>query len=85
MNWLGDFSKFGVLAVLDLVPRYTPANEDEGFQIMNLLNPVLRTTNVGAFMAVIFALLSLTYNVGGEESTAMRSQIVSCIGDPSSQ
>jgi len=84
LNRLGEFSEFGVLSVLDLVPRYIPANEEEGFQIMNLLDPVLRTTNSGAFMAVIFAFLSLTKNVVEEEGgdNAMRTQIVSRVKAP---
>lgn len=83
LNRLGEFSEFGVLSVLDLVPRYIPANEEEGFQIMNLLDPVLRTTNSGAFMAVIFAFLSLTKNVAEEGGdNAMRTQIVSRVKAP---
>ncbi len=77
LNRLGEFGEFGVVAILDLVPRYIPANEEEGYQIMNLLDPVLRTTNAGAFMSVIFAFLSLAQNVEG-----MREQIVSRVKAP---
>lgn len=77
LNRLGEFGEFGVVAILDLVPRYIPANEDEGYQIMNLLDPVLRTTNSGAFMSVIFAFLSLAQNVEG-----MKEQIVSRVKAP---
>ena len=41
LNRIHKFSEFGILSVLDLMPRYIPANDEEGFQIMNLLNPVL--------------------------------------------
>ena len=77
LNRLGEFGEFGVVAVLDLVPRYIPANEEEGYQIMNLLDPVLRTTNAGAFMSVIFAFLSLAESVEG-----MKEQIVGRIKAP---
>ncbi len=77
LNRLSEFGEFGVVAILDLVPRYIPANEEEGYQIMNLLDPVLRTTNSGAFMSVIFAFLSLAQNVEG-----MREQIVSRVKAP---
>lgn len=77
LNRLGEFGEFGVVAVLDLVPRYIPANEEEGYQIMNLLDPVLRSTNAGAFMSVIFAFLSLAQNVEG-----MKEQIVSRVKAP---
>jgi len=82
LNRLQEFSEFGVLAILDLVPRYIPANEEEGFQIMNLLDPVLRTTNAGAFMAVIFAFLSLAKNVNVGDSEGMTLQIVSRVKAP---
>ena len=77
LNRLSEFGEFGVVAILDLVPRYIPANEDEGYQIMNLLDPMLSTTNAGAFMSVIFAFLSLAENVAG-----MREQIVSRVKAP---
>jgi len=84
LNRLSEFSEFGVLAVLDLVPRYIPANDEEGFQIMNLLDPVLRTTNAGAFTAVIFAFLSLTQNLPDidQPENTMRTQIVSRVRAP---
>lgn len=79
LNRLAEFGEFGVLAVLDLVPRYIPANEEEGYQIMNLLDPLLRTTNAGAFMAVIFAFLSLAQNLTAE---GIQRQIVTRVKAP---
>ncbi|KAL7465895.1 hypothetical protein ACHAXS_006200 [Conticribra weissflogii] len=64
LNRIHEFSEFGILSVLDLVPRYIPANDDEGFQIMNLLDPVLRTANAGAVVATIRAFLSIADAVG---------------------
>ena len=77
LNRLHEFSEFGIVAVLDLVPRYIPADADEGYQIMNLLDPVLRTTNAGAFMSVIFAFLSLVEKIEG-----MKEQIVGRVKAP---
>lgn len=78
LNRLGEFSEFGVVAVLELVPKYIPADENEKFQIMNLLDPVLKTTNAGAFVAVIFAFLSLCDGDGSapQASEEMKQQIV---------
>lgn len=76
LNRIHEFSEFGVLAVLDLVPRYIPANQDEGYQIMNLLDPVLRTNNAGAFIATVRAFLSLAEHLGGDDVDAMRRQVV---------
>ncbi|KAL7540512.1 hypothetical protein ACHAXR_010922 [Thalassiosira sp. AJA248-18] len=64
LNRIHEFSEFGILSVLDLVPRYIPANDEEGFQIMNLLDPVLRTANAGAVVATIRAFLSIANAIG---------------------
>jgi vesicle coat complex subunit len=77
LNRLHEFSEFGIVSVLDLVPRYIPADANEGYQIMNLLDPVLRTTNAGAFMSVIFAFLSLVDKMEG-----MKEQIVGRVKAP---
>jgi len=84
LNRIHEFSDFGVLAVLELVPRYIPANDDEGYQIMNLLDPVLRTNNAGAFVATVRAFLSLAESIGGGggDVEGMRRQVVGRIRAP---
>ena len=82
LNRIHEFSDFGVLAVLELVPRYIPANDDEGYQIMNLLDPVLRTNNPGAFVATVRAFLSLADSIGGNDVEGMRRQVVGRIRTP---
>ena len=47
-------------AVLRLVARYTPAGDEETFQIMNVLDPVLRTTNSGVVLEAVGCFLRLT-------------------------
>lgn len=42
LNRIREFSEFGIVTILELVSRYIPANDDEGYQIMNLLDPILR-------------------------------------------
>eukprot|EP00562_Extubocellulus_spinifer_P002815 CAMPEP_0178486214 /NCGR_PEP_ID=MMETSP0696-20121128/8692_1 /TAXON_ID=265572 /ORGANISM="Extubocellulus spinifer, Strain CCMP396" /LENGTH=884 /DNA_ID=CAMNT_0020113871 /DNA_START=200 /DNA_END=2854 /DNA_ORIENTATION=+ len=82
LNRIHEFSDFGVLAVLELVPRYVPANDEEGYQIMNLLDPVLRTNNAGAFVATVRAFLSLAESIGGNDVESMRRQVVGRIRAP---
>ena len=77
LNRIHEFSEFGVIEVLELIPRYIPANDDEGFQIMNLLDPVLRTSNSGAVLATIRAFLS----IAGKDDTLKR-QVVTRIKSP---
>lgn len=81
LNRLNEFGEFGVVAVLDLVPRYIPADENEGMQIMNLLDPVLKTTNAGAFIAVTMAFLSIVDNYP-DAGAEMKLQIVERVKAP---
>jgi AP-4 complex subunit beta-1 len=46
--------------VLSLLSKYSPADEDEMFTIMNLLDPVLRTSNSGVVLAAIKCFIQLT-------------------------
>ena len=77
LNRIHEFSEFSVVQVLDLVPRYIPANDEEAFQIMNLLDPVLGRYSPGAVIATIRAFWSMAEAVGGQETEAMKRQIVS--------
>eukprot|EP00592_Proboscia_alata_P005397 CAMPEP_0194372510 /NCGR_PEP_ID=MMETSP0174-20130528/20900_1 /TAXON_ID=216777 /ORGANISM="Proboscia alata, Strain PI-D3" /LENGTH=790 /DNA_ID=CAMNT_0039151105 /DNA_START=134 /DNA_END=2502 /DNA_ORIENTATION=+ len=65
LNRIHEFSEFGILPVLDLVARYQPANEEEMYQIMNLLDPVLRTNNTAAVLAIVKSFLLLTARPDG--------------------
>ena len=49
--------------MLNLLCRYTPEDQNEVFQIMNLLDPVLRTSNSGAVLATIKCFLHLTDSI----------------------
>lgn len=60
LNRIGEFSEWGLNAILELVSRYQPISEDETFAIMNLLDPVLRTANSGAVLATFKCFMKLT-------------------------
>jgi AP-4 complex subunit beta-1 len=60
LNRLGEFNEWGLNVVLDILSRYCPKSEDETFAIMNILDPVLRTSNSGAVLATIKCFFSLT-------------------------
>jgi vesicle coat complex subunit len=81
LNRIHEFNEFAKVQILELVPRYIPANEDEGYQIMNLLDPVLRTSDSGATMATIKAFLSLAESIG-DDVQGMKRQIVNRIKAP---
>jgi AP-4 complex subunit beta-1 len=85
LNRIHEFNEFAKVQILDLVPRYIPADDDEAYQIMNLLDPVLRTTDSGATMATIKAFLSLADSITGgdaESSAALKLQIVRRVKAP---
>ena len=46
--------------MLDLVGRYQAADDQEVFNIMNMLDPVLRTSNSGVVLATIKVFIQLT-------------------------
>ena len=43
--------------------KYDPVDEEETFSIMNLLDPVLRTSNSGVVLAAIKCFVRLTYGM----------------------
>lgn len=59
LSRIGELSEWGLAVVLDIVSRYSPANEDETFAIMNLLDAVLRTANSGAVLGTIKCFMKL--------------------------
>ena len=81
LNRIAEFNEFAKVQVLELVPRYIPAHEEEGFQIMNLLDPVLRSSSPAAVLATVKAFMSLAEHVVDTTSDAdaaktMKRQIV---------
>jgi AP-4 complex subunit beta-1 len=84
LNRIHEFSEFDLVCVLELVPRYIPANAEEGFQIMNLLDPVLRTSSSSAVLATVQAFLSLADSTGStpQEIQEIKEQVVSRIKAP---
>lgn len=60
LNRLGEFNEWGLNIVLDILSRYCPKSDDETFAIMNILDPVLRTSNSGAVLATTKCFLTLT-------------------------
>lgn len=57
---LNDFNEWGLGAVLRLVARYEPESDEETFGIMNVLDPVLRTSNSGVVLEAIGCFVRLT-------------------------
>ena len=49
--------------LLDLTSRFKPAKEDEIYDIMNLIDPVLRTTNSGAVLSAVKVMMTLSASV----------------------
>jgi len=60
LSRLSEFSEWGLHVVIDLVTKYQAQREEEIFSIMNLLDPLLRTSNSGIILAVLKCFLTLT-------------------------
>mmetsp|Transcript_6051 Transcript_6051/g.15407 ORF Transcript_6051/g.15407 Transcript_6051/m.15407 type:complete len:770 (+) Transcript_6051:275-2584(+) len=60
LSSLNDFNEWGLCATLKLAARYSPESDDERFQVMNVLDPVLRTSNAGVVLEAIGCFVQLT-------------------------
>ena len=63
LNRLRDMNEWQQCSVIPLVTKYTPANENEVFDIMNLLEERLRGSNSGVILEVTKVFLYLTQNL----------------------
>jgi len=84
LNRIHEFTEFDLVCVLELVPRYIPANADEGYQIMNLLDPVLRSSSSATVLATVRAFLSMVDSIGStpEEVQEIKDQIIARVKAP---
>eukprot|EP00536_Pseudo-nitzschia_multiseries_P010014 jgi/Psemu1/24751/gm1.24751_g len=78
LNRIHEFTEFDLVCVLELVPRYIPANAEEGYQIMNLLDPVLKSSSSATVLATVRAFLSMVESISTtpEEMQEIKQQIV---------
>ena len=60
---LREFSDWGQCIILELLCKYDPANEDELFGIMNLLDTWLRVANSAVVLATVKTFIKLTNSV----------------------
>ncbi len=60
LNRVREFTDWGQCAVLALTAKYTPADEDEMFAIMNLLDGCLKVAHSGVVLGTVSAFLHLT-------------------------
>jgi AP-4 complex subunit beta-1 len=60
MNRFGDFDNFGKNTIVNLIQRYRPKNEDEMFNVMNLLEDNLRKSNVSLTISIISVFIHFT-------------------------
>ena len=63
LNRLHDFNEWQKCLVINMVHKYTPASEEEMFNIMNLLEESLWGSNCAVILAATHLFLSLTQNL----------------------
>lgn len=62
MNRFNDFDNFGKNTIVNLLQKYKPKNEEEMFNIMNLLEDNLRKSNVSLAISVFSVFINFTSN-----------------------
>jgi AP-4 complex subunit beta-1 len=77
LNRLRDFSEWQQPMVLDLVLKYTPASEDEMFDIMNLLEERLMANNAAVILSCTRVFLHLTQSL-----PTVHAQVFTRLRDP---
>jgi AP-4 complex subunit beta-1 len=77
LNRLRDMSEWQQCHVLALVLKYTPANEDEMFDIMNLLEERLKGSNSAVILGCAHIFLHLTQNL-----PAVHTQVFERLKEP---
>jgi len=84
LNRIHEFTEFDLVCVLELVPRYIPANAEEGYNIMNLLDSVLKSSSSATVLATVRAFLSMVDSIGStpEEIQEIKVQIVARVKAP---
>lgn len=63
LSRIKEFTDWGQCYVMELITKYTPANDDELFGIMNLLDPWLKVSNSAVVLATTKTFLALTASV----------------------
>eukprot|EP00736_Rhodelphis_marinus_P014412 Rmarinus@m.11305 len=62
LNRIREFTEWGQCVVLELVSRYQPEDESENWDIMNVLEPLLRHNNAALVLGVTKVFLRFTQN-----------------------
>jgi AP-4 complex subunit beta-1 len=60
VNRLRDFSEWGQCQILNLLVRYSPSNDEEVYDILNVLDERLRHANLGVVLGAVRLFLHLT-------------------------
>eukprot|EP00658_Telonema_sp_P-2_P039712 TRINITY_DN2837_c0_g1_i7.p1 TRINITY_DN2837_c0_g1~~TRINITY_DN2837_c0_g1_i7.p1 ORF type:complete len:421 (+),score=146.89 TRINITY_DN2837_c0_g1_i7:87-1349(+) len=63
LNRIKEFNEWAQCTILDLVARYTTESEKEVFEIMNLLDERLKSTNAAVVLATTKVFLNYTINM----------------------
>lgn len=63
LNHINEFNEWGLIQVLSLCSKYQAVDEEECFSIMNLLDPVLKTSNSGVVLMTVKCFIQLTANM----------------------
>ena len=72
LNRIHEFNEHGLSLILSLLTKYTPSSDEEMYSIMNLLDPILRTTHSGNVLATVHAFFQLTKHKANRKEMTLR-------------
>jgi AP-4 complex subunit beta-1 len=86
LNRLRDFNEWGQCQILDLLTRYSPSNEEEVFDMLNVLDDRLRHANLGVVLGAVRLFLHLTDdmpNLHKDVHERIKVPLLTCLGSQS--
>jgi vesicle coat complex subunit len=72
LNRIHEFNEHGLTLVLSLLAKYSPTSDEELYSIMNLLDPILRTTHSGNVLATVHTFFQLTRHKENKDEFRLR-------------
>lgn len=77
LNRIRELPEWGQIAILELILKFTPSDDDERFSLMDLLDERLKHANSGVVLAAIRAFLHLI-----EGASELRDDVLVRVKDP---
>lgn len=74
LNRINNFNEWGQASILEIISKYKPENEEEMFNIMNLLNDRFRHSNSAVVLGTVKVFLHLT-----KDNKELTNRVFACV------